>query len=821
MGECTTAGVVGGIASRIPPAIVLDLSRRTIEKNCAEACAVPNHAMLLLAVALPFAGAVAVLASGSALRLRSGWLVTAAAAASCALLTRIALDLDPAHPPTFRLPWLPAIDVAFALRGDGFGLFLALLVSGIGVLVALYSLSYLGPSDAGRARRYYAALAVFMGSMLGIALADDLILLFVFWELTSLSSFILIGYRFEDDDAKAGALTALQVTALGGLVMSVGFLLVGQVTGTFSISLIASDPARVARLLVSPLGAWALVLIFCGAFTKSAQVPFHFWLPQAMVAPTPISAYLHAATMVKAGVFLVGRMLPIFGTSALWLPVLVTVGGTTMLLSAYQATRETDLKAILARTTASSLGLLFLLYGLRAPEQDALQILNHALYKGALFLVAGIVEHRAHSRDLRALGGLRGELPVAFVACALAALSMAGIPPLLGFVAKESFLGVLLEGGPLASHPLLRIAVVLVSVVSSALIAATAYRFTTGVFLGSRPPRMRLERASRDMLWLSPLLLALSALALGVLAANAMTGQVIALFSSATVAHLDLAFPPHLGAPLLASLTALALAVALHRRRDLVAHLAQRFPRLPSASDAWQGTLAVAVRAGEAFSGHWENGSLRWYLAGTVLAVPALVAYASRAVGVSYGAIRIDPGETPWYGVLYCALLAVAAVATVRARTRLAAAITSSSVGFLVAMLYVVYRSPDILLTQILIETVSTIFVLLVLRHLPQFPARDLEIGARLVNAAIAGSFGLAIALLLLLAMTPGLREANTIATRAGGLLSLSLAQGGGANAVNVIIVDIRALDTNGEITVLVVVGLCIFGLLRARRRHA
>ncbi len=779
----------------------------------------PDQPMLLLALALPFAGAVAVVACGGALRLRSGWLVTAAAAASCVLLARIAFGLDPAHPPAFRLAWLPAIDVAFALRGDGFGLFLALLVTGIGVLVALYSLSYLEPKDATRARRYYAALAVFMGSMLGIALADDLILLFVFWELTSISSFILIGHRFEDDDAKAGALTALQVTALGGLVMSVGFLLVGQVAGTFSLSLIASDPARVGRLLASPLGTWALVLIFCGAFTKSAQVPFHFWLPQAMVAPTPISAYLHAATMVKAGVFLVGRMLPIFGASPLWLPVLVTVGGTTMLLSAYQATRETDLKAILARTTASSLGLLFLLYGLRAPEQDALQILNHALYKGALFLVVGIVEHHAHSRDLRALGGLRRELPAAFVACALAALSMAGIPPLLGFVAKESFLGVLLEGDALASRPLLRIAVVLVSVASSALIAATAYRLTAGVFLGSRPTHARPARAPRDTLWLAPLLLALSALGLGVLAATWWTGRALAMLSSANIAYLALELPPHLGGPLLASLTALALAVVLHRGRDRVAQLAARAPRLPSASDAWQGTLALVVRAGEVFSQRWENGSLRWYLAGTVLTVPALVAYAWRELGVSYSAIRIDPSETPWYGALYCALLAVATVATVSARTRLAAAIASSSVGFLVAMLYVVYRSPDILLTQILIETVSTIFVLLVLRHLPQFPARDLSPGARLVNAAIAGSFGLAIALLLLLAMTPGLREANNIGTRPGGLLSLSLAQGGGANAVNVIIVDIRALDTNGEITVLVVVGLCIYGLLRARRR--
>src|SRR3990172_2429094 len=319
--------------------------------------------------------------------------------------------------------------------------------------------------------------------MLGIALADDLIVLFVFWEITSVASFLLIGHRFEDDDAKAGALMALQVTALGGLAMFVGFLLVGQVTGTFSISRIGASPELVARLLHSPLSTAALLLVLLGAFTKSAQVPFHFWLPRAMVAPTPVSTYLHAATMVKAGVFLLGRMHPIFGESPPWAPILVVVGTASMVLGAYQAFREADLKAVLARTTASALGMITLLYGLGATGEDSLHLLNHALYKGALFLVAGIVEHHAHTRRLDELGGLRRTLPLAFLACAVASLSMAGFPPLLGFAGKEAFYADVLRDAFLVDRPLLQGAVLLASLATSAFLVAVAGKLTLGVFL--------------------------------------------------------------------------------------------------------------------------------------------------------------------------------------------------------------------------------------------------------------------------------------------------------------------------------------------------
>jgi NADH:ubiquinone oxidoreductase subunit 5 (subunit L)/multisubunit Na+/H+ antiporter MnhA subunit/multisubunit Na+/H+ antiporter MnhB subunit len=771
--------------------------------------------LLPVAVFLPFAAGLAILLLGGAIGHAAGWIVLAAALGSVGALARAS--------GTFGVPWLPALGVTLSFRADGFGLLLAFIVAGIGALIALYALGYMRDEDATHARRFWAALAAFMGSMLGIALADDLILLFIFWEMTSIASFLLIGHRFEDDDAKAGALTALQVTALGGLAMSVGFLLIAQVTGTFSISAIAGNPPLVGKLLSSPLATGALVLVLVGAFTKSAQVPFHFWLPRAMVAPTPVSAYLHAATMVKAGVFLLGRMHPIFGAAPLWAPVLITVGTTSMLLGAYQAFRETDLKAILARTTASALGVMTLAYGLGATSADSLAIMSHALYKGALFLVAGIVEHHAHTRKVNELGGLGRALPLAFVACAVASLSMAGFPPLAGFVAKDVFYAEILSAPFLAARPVAQGIVVLASVATTAFTVGVAGKLTIDVFLGrARAPGHGGSHPARGLpLWPSPVILAAGALALGLASAGDFTARLVAATASghAHAAHVHLV--PPLGVAFYLSVLALVLGVVVYLRRDAVGGLQARIAVLPSAAGVWERLIDGIVALAEAYSTRWQNGSLRWYLSVTALTLPVLCAWALGARGLSWRSVVTSLAETPWYGLLLCALLAFAIVYTTRAGTRLAAAIGTTTVGFLVSLLFVVYRSPDILLTQVLIETVSTIFVLLILVFLPAFRPSDLAPMSRLVNAGIAAAVGGAITLLLLLSMTPGLRELDNISVRPGGLLSRALSEGGGQNAVNVIIVDIRAMDTTGEITVLVVVGLCVYGLLRSRRRAA
>jgi NADH:ubiquinone oxidoreductase subunit 5 (subunit L)/multisubunit Na+/H+ antiporter MnhA subunit len=773
---------------------------------------VPASSLLLaLSLVLPFAAALVVLAVGKLLGRWSGWLVVLAAVGSLACVCSVG------SPAALDVAWLPAIGVRFALHADGFGLLLASLVAGIGALVALYALGYLGDEDAARVRRFWAALAAFMGSMLGIALADDLILLFVFWEMTSVASFLLIGFWFERDDAKAGALTALQVTALGGLAMVVGFLLIAQATGTFAISRIAGDRTLVATLLASPLATPALLLVLVGAFTKSAQVPFHFWLPRAMVAPTPVSAYLHAATMVKAGVFLLGRMHPIFGDAPAWAPTLVVVGAVSMALGAWQALRETDLKAILARTTASALGQMTLLYGLRATGEDGLQLLNHALYKGALFLVAGIVEHHAHTRRVDELGGLARTLPLTFVAGGLAALSMAGFPPLFGWVAKDAFYAQLLHAPYLVERPAMQGAVLLASFGTSACLVAIAGRLTIDVFLGpARPLPHPAHHGSGPPLWPAPLVLAAVALGFGVASAGEWPRRVVEATASAPNGPPHVALLPPLGGPLYASLAALALGIAAYRCRAALSR--RRGIGLADAATVWDRAMDAIAWIADGYSRRWQNGSLRWYLAATTLTVPLLAFYARRALGLSLRDVVVELAQVPWYGLLFCGLLGWATIIAVTARTRLGAALATTAIGFVVSMLFVVYRSPDILLTQLLIETVSTIFVLLVLAFMPAFRPQDLSGWSRLVNLGVAGLFGATITLFVLLAMTPGLRETDNMATRPGGLLSLSLAEGGGQNAVNVIIVDIRAIDTTGEVTVLVVVGLCIYGLLRSRR---
>ena len=771
-------------------------------------------------VGTPFVGTGLALLLGRWLGRRVGVLMLLAAGASFLLAARVALQVEPGDALVFQYAWMPAIGVAFALRADGFGIFFALLVSGIGVLVGLYALAYLGDLGGSRLGRFYAALAAFMGAMLGIALADDLILLFVFWELTSLTSFVLIGFWYEQDIARRGAVTALLVTALGGLAMVAGFLLIGQVTGTHRLSALTTDPSVQQALRASPVFVPALLLVLVGAFTKSAQVPFHFWLPGAMVAPTPVSAYLHAATMVKAGVFLLGRMLPVFGTAGVWFPILTAVGLATFWVGNYRAFRESDLKAILARTTVGSLGAFTLIYGLGAAQMDALQILTHAIYKGALFLVAGIVEHVAHSRNLRDLGGLRHRLPITFAIAVVAGLSMAGLPPLLGFVAKEGLYAELLTT-PRLVGPALRFGVIAAVVGANAFLFAATCKLVFGVFLGaprSQPAHGSDERRNEPHgeptgLWLPPAVLAVATLVLGLLALTPATEALARRFSSDPHGHVHVALVPSESGPLALSLLTIALGALLYAGRATVERLQGAFAVAPSMQRTWDAGLAAVTAAAESFSERWQNGSLHWYFSAALAFSVGLVFFGLAHGGISLGAATPGFSNVTWYGVALAGLLIANTWAVVSAKTRLAAALGLTGVGFLVALIFVVYRSPDIVLTQILIETVSTIFVLLVLYFMPVFRRRERRIGQTMWNVGLSLAVGLMMFVLVVLATS--FRETNNIGK---DYLARSLTEAGGANAVNVIIVDIRAMDTQGEITVLVVVGLCVYGLLRARR---
>jgi NADH:ubiquinone oxidoreductase subunit 5 (subunit L)/multisubunit Na+/H+ antiporter MnhA subunit/multisubunit Na+/H+ antiporter MnhB subunit len=774
-------------------------------------------------VAIPFVAAVAILLLGRRVGPRVGAGMVLAAAASLSLAGWVAARVAPGEALVFHADWMPSLGVGLTLRADGFGLLFALLISGIGVLVGAYALAYVGDLEGGRLGRFYAALAAFMGAMLGIALADDLILLFVFWEITSLTSFVLIGFWYEREIARQGAVTALLVTALGGLAMLAGFVLIGQATGTHRLSALATDPTVQQTLRASPVFVPALLLVLAGAFTKSAQVPFHFWLPGAMVAPTPVSTYLHAATMVKAGIFLLGRMFPVFGTADAWFPILTSVGFATFWLGNYRAFREDDLKGLLAYTTVATLGAFTMMYGLGAAKLDALQVLSHATYKGALFLVAGIVEHAAHSRSLRDLGGLRRRLPITFAIAVLAGLSMAGLPPFLGFLAKEGVYAELLATPRLAA-PGLRVAVIAAMVVSNALLFAVACKFVCGVFLGAPragTPHGSDEHRAEDHgetpgLWLPPAILAALALVLGLLALTPVTESVAQRFASDPHGHAHVALVPTETGPLLLSLLTIALGALLYAGRATVERVQDALAVAPSMQRVWDGGIAAITMGAEGFCATWQNGSLRWYFSCALAFSVGLVAFGFAHGGLALGTATPGFANVTWYGVTLAGLLLANTVIVATAKTRLAAALGLTGVGFLVALIFVVYRSPDIVLTQILIETVSTIFVLLVLYFMPVFRPRVRALGQTVWNGALSLAVGSMMFVLVVFATS--FRATSNIGQ---DYLARSLTDAGGANAVNVIIVDFRALDTQGEITVLVVVGLCVYGLLRARRRRS
>ena len=776
--------------------------------------------MLPAIVFVPFAAAALALVLGPITARRTGLLMVGAAA--WAFAAGLWLFIQSGHGETvaFNYNWIADLNIRFSLRGDSFGLFFALLVSGIGTLVGIYSLAYIPKLAPRRLGQYYCALIAFMGAMLGLSLSDDLILLFVFWEITSITSFILIGFWYEKDDARKGAMTALQVTVMGGLAMMVGFVLVGVITGTFSIDALAHDPIVQAKLTGSPLFSIALLLILCGAFTKSAQWPFHFWLPNAMVAPTPVSTYLHAATMVKAGIFLMGRLLPAFSTAVPWSPVLTTVGFITFSWTAFQALKETDLKAILARATLSTLGLVTMLYGLKAANQDALQIWSHGAYKGGLFLVAGIVEHATHTRDIRQLGGLKKYMPVTFWICVLAALSMAGLPPFFGFLAKEALYAELLDSPVLEHLPsVVQWLFIAVCVVANAFIFATAFKLIIGVFLGKPGEAVEHAHRAEKGLWIPAAILAGSALVVGLLGFTDIPGHLVANFSSNGGEDLHVSLIPTHWGPLLLSLATIGLGVLIYRSRVAVNRVQYALDAmLPTMQSLWDRFISSITWAAVAYSSRWQNGSLRWYFSIVLVFVVSISSYALWSSGLSLKNAHVDLSQMQWHGLALCVLLAVAAVAVVRSRTRLGASITLTATGFLTALLFVTYRSPDILLTQILIETVSTIFILLILFFMPPFKPDGFTAVGKLVNLAIAVAVGVTMFTFVLLTTSDHFRQKANLA---GQYLSRSLGEAGGANAVNVIIVDFRAIDTTGEITVLVIVGLCVFSMLRTRRKSA
>jgi multicomponent Na+:H+ antiporter subunit A len=709
---------------------------------------------------------------------------------------------------TWSVPWMPSLGVDVALKVGGFESLFLLLVSFIGGLILIYGGAYLkGDRQLGR---FYLVILLFMASMLGVIAADDMILTFVFWELTSVTSFVLVGFKHYDEKARKAALQALLVTGGGGLAMLAGFLVLTEITGSTRISEL---PAQAAMIGESPLFPLALVLILLGAFTKSAQFPFHFWLPGAMAAPTPVSAYLHSATMVKAGVILLAKLSPAMAHTDLWAWIVTPVGATTMVLGAVMSVGQTDLKRLLAYSTVSVLGALVMLLGFGdafALKTGLFLALVHGLYKGSLFMIAGTVDHATGTRDVRSLSGLGPAMPVLAAAGCLAALSMSGAPPTVGFISKE----LLYEAR--STLPVLGTLLVITSFIANSLGVAVALIVGVRPFFKQQTGAVGVGHAPGMGMVIPPLVLASLGLLLGFTPAYIDTGLispgVVGLGADPSLAKVTLwhGFTWILA---LSALTLVAGAVVFMQRRRVRAIAAALGARAwPTPTGLYHGTLDGTLRLAAITTLWIQNGQLRSYVRVTVGAATLLIGY---ALVVSRG--EFANGEvlpTGYFATVVVILMSVSAVAAVRARSRLSAILCLGGVGYSVALLFVAFGAPDLAITQLLVETLTVVLFSFVILKLPQIRNISRKRDSR-VDIVIASVAGLSMTLLAYQAVRVQAHESIS-----PGIVALSATEAFGRNVVNVILVDFRALDTMGEILVLALAGLGVTALLARSRKN-
>ncbi|MFW5470402.1 Na+/H+ antiporter subunit A [Knoellia sp. CPCC 206435] len=705
---------------------------------------------------------------------------------------------------TERVSWIPSIDVQIDLALTPLTALMALVVTGVGALVIAYCAWYFREGDR-EIWRFSAVLTAFAGSMLGLVVADNLYVLYVFWELTTVLSFLLIGHNPERKANRRAAMNALIVTTFGGLVMLGGLFVLGHEAGTSRITeIVAAPPSSTATTV-------AVLLILVGAISKSALVPFHFWLPGAMAAPTPVSAYLHAAAMVKAGVFLVALLAPAFSDIPGWRPLLLVTGIVTMLLGGLRALRQHDIKLLLAYGTVSQLGFLIAVVGAgtqAAAFAGLALVLGHALFKSALFLVVGVIDRSTGTRDLRELTGLSRSLPVLFGAAVLAAASMAGLPPLLGFTAKEAALAAFLDLGADASLGVWGPVALVGLVLGSTLTVAYTARFLWGAF-GVRDVTPLSVTPARAGLLAAPVVLAGLSL-VGGLAGGPLTSRLMAyageLPAGAHEPVLTLwhGFTPALGLSVLAVSAGLLLWVA---RRPVSAAQGRLVDRLhvPEAEIVYHGVIRAVDRLSIEVTGRTQRGSLPVYL-GIILLVLVIVPGITLVRTWEGVALR---GPDNLLQVAIVVVVIVAAILTVRSRRRLRAVLLLGVTGYGTALLFVAHGAPDLALTQVLVETFSVVTFVLVMRRLPPFFSDRPFTAARRIRVAVGCLTGLAVGGYALLAA-----DARTASPVGNDFAGPARDYGGGNNIVNITLVDIRVWDTFGEIAVLVVAATGVASLI-------
>lgn len=731
---------------------------------------------------------------------------------------------------TASFSWIPDLNFTFTVVIDGFSLLFGLLISGMGVLVVLYSIYYLAKEREALAH-FYVYLLLFMGAMLGVVFSDHLMILYVFWELTSISSFLLIAYWYERKASRQGALKALLITVTGGFFMLAGFILLKMMGDTYSFRELIDQADELAT---HPFFLAAMILLLIGTFTKSAQFPFSIWLPDAMEAPTPVSAYLHSATMVKAGIYLVARLTPLFGGHALWFWLVSGVGLVTLLYGSWTAIKQTDLKALLAYSTISQLGLVMSLIGVgslafyfregplftifaTALFAGIFHLFNHSTFKGSLFMVVGIIDLGTGTRDIRRLGGLLHLMPITFTVAVISGFSMAGLPPFNGFLSKEMFFQSMLDVLEIDVFGLKTWGILfpVIAWVASVFTFVYAMILIFKTFTGKFHPE-RLNRPVREMpfgMLFSPIILALIVIG-GFFFPNTLSKFILqpSLYSllpeaeQRGIGHISIwhGFTPAFWLTVGVVLFGILLYLTQRKWRNIY-HL---YPKKLTLNGLYYGSLNGYERLSYRVTTGYMTGSLRHYLLYiftflTLVMVISLIRNGNVTVTVAnnHPVAVIDI-------VIVIGIIA-AAIATLLTNSRIAAIVSLSAVGYLVVLLYVIFRAPDLALTQMVVETVTTVLFLLCFYHLPKLEKRLEPVKFKLTNGIVSVTFGLLVTVLSILAFNHKLFPPIT------SFFENSFELAGGKNIVNTILVDFRGFDTMLEISVLVIAGLGVYSLIR------
>lgn len=716
----------------------------------------------------------------------------------------------PLHKQTYQ--WIPSLEINIDLLLDGLSLLFVLLISGIGSLVVLYSIYYLDISE--RLTHFYIYLLIFMSAMLGVVLSDNVFVLYTFWELTSISSFLLIGYWHFRERSRYGALKSLLITVFGGLSMFGGFILLSVITETTSIQTMIEQNSVILSHTYFPL---VLVLIFIGAFTKSAQFPFHIWLPDAMEAPTPVSAYLHSATMVKAGIYLIARLFPIFSSNEWFIIIVSSIGLITLIWGSYMAVRQTDLKAILAFSTISQLGMIMAMLGFGielAVFAAIFHILNHATFKGGLFMVAGIIDVQTGTRDIRKLGNLFTLMPIAGTLALLGTFSMAGIPlPFLnGFYSKELFF----ESSLIFTNKSFLDGIIpFLAVFGSIFTFVYSMYFFFGIFSKKHSNHLTTtpKEAKFGML-ISPMILTLGVVLIG-LFPNWMSDKLLTHAASSISNDITfdrIKFWHGFTTPFILSLIVVGVGAIVYVTKSKWENFYHLIPGKLSLNKLYDLLIRQLDRYPRAITSFYMTGSVRTYMA-IILGVMSVVTLTFMIITGGFTFNTDQLAKVTILEVIIVVMITVAAIATLFMNHKVAAILVLGIVGYGVAMLFVLYRAPDLALTQLVIETATVVLFLLCFYHLPKLQKRTEHFRTKAVNLFISISFG---ALMTLIGISA--HSTNWFDKISNYFLETSLSIAGGKNVVNVILVDMRGIDTLFEITVLGIAGLAVFALIKLRK---